>query len=148
MMLAMPSGANLLSVPSKPAMGNWIGLCLFAVPGFITLLYDHRTTAMVLVGLGAASLLSPVTYWEFDKSANRLKVRSCNAIYRFSAASAYPLDTIRGVSLELKDDLEGGYVVFVRLEMDRGDRIQVSSDRADALRIAEFLGIELTTINT
>jgi hypothetical protein len=138
---------NLLIVPRFPQMGNWIGVFLFLGIALTCGHFGFLKTALILMGLGILSLLTPVQFWIFDKSLGQLRRKLRNGLFIFRDINGYSLREINAVILEVIPDNEGGNRYFVRLVLNESETIIVSDQKRDADRIAAFLNIEKTTKN-
>jgi hypothetical protein len=134
-------GPAILTIPSDPDGGNWTGLTLFALIAIPCAYFGHRTAAVILLLVGLASFLTPVTYWELDKRHGRLGLRRCSGLHTSAHVVGYALREIMAVELESRTDDEGTNYI-VRLVMANGRTIMVSDHKREADRVAAFLGVE------
>jgi hypothetical protein len=133
-----------LTIPRYPNLGNWIGFVMFASIGLVFLWFGHWLVTILLFMLGTLSLLTSITYWEFDKGTHRLCFKSGSALTNSRQHMVYPANEIVGVDLETSTDSDGEQRHLVRVIFQQGQRIVVSRAFRDANRIAAFLGVQRT----
>ena len=137
-----------MNLPQSPRLGHWIGFTILASIALVCLLYRHTIAAEILFLLGVASLLTPVSYWQFDKARNRMLEKSSNGLFVCRRGASYPLNKITSVLIQTTADCDcqKDHVVYVAFE--DGKRVCISSHRADAARVAAFLAIETTAVES